>query len=234
MYLLTNFARLILNLALLLICLPWDLAAADQQQLFEGPNCLNTVLLTKGVVSEKIYSSNDLFLTYLNSDNCRELNPVEKTKAGDIGIILNKNFLQNNFVSHAFTYLNPTSIFEKEGLSPSSPYQSRHVNKTLNDYDIAPGLCTQKFDPKNCLNSLTRYRCSAYSHKTDELNLEVAQYERQIAQLVWSKDTVLDLNLANRNLQHLEIKIRSSRPFEANILLERINSIRLQIGILRN
>ena len=99
-------------------------AAAD------GPNCFNTALVSSGLVPVFRHSTAQEINFWITSPLCRAVKSGEPRMPGDLIYIHGKG----TGAIHAMTYISPTLVFSKNGMSKTAEWALGNSGATSNSY----------------------------------------------------------------------------------------------------
>lgn len=161
-------------------CVPEHIAGVvGKYSGFEGPNCYNLALVMKGILPGLRYSDDKEMAFYLNSPLCRNLEPNEERKPGDVGAIrelVNKKATE----FHAFVYISDKLAFSKNGMTYDSSYDLQTLNHVYASYRISGNeQCHgNRVDlNSNCMNATSYFRCESlddYLSKRKPISMELS------------------------------------------------------------
>ena len=161
-------------------CIPEHIAGVvGKYSGYEGPNCWNLALVMKGILPALRFSTRDEMAFYMNSPLCRNLEPNEERRPGDIGAIrelVNKK----TFEFHGFVYISDKLAFSKNGETYESSYDLQTLNNVYASYQISGNeQCHgNRVDiNSNCLNATSYFRCDSlddYLKKRKPLSLKLS------------------------------------------------------------
>lgn len=163
---------------------------------YTGPNCWNAALVIGKIVPELRYSDPSEMTFWLDSPLCRELPADEKSKAGDIVAVRDKDGVEQ----HAYIYVTEQIAFSKNGAENTAPYTLESPWNVLFRYDVREG-CRKVLgdvDPR-CPNYTNFYDCeplddfmsglkTAPTQKFQETSSEVSDVEMQLSNLALHGD----------------------------------------------
>lgn len=162
-------------------CVPEHIAGVvGKYSGFDGPNCWNLALVMKGILPGLRFSTRDEMAFYMNSPLCRNLEPNEERKPGDIGAIrelVNKK----TYEFHGFIYISDKLAFSKNGETYESSFDLQTLNNVYASYQISGNeKCHgNRVDiNSNCMNATSYFRCESlddYLSKRKPISMELSK-----------------------------------------------------------
>jgi hypothetical protein len=129
-----------------------------------GPNCWNLSLVMAGLLPAIRESSDKEWDFYLSSPLCRELDPNEPLKMGDLGSIEARGEDNKSHI-HGFIYVSSEMVYSKNGLSISSPYKLQPLKNMNEVYEIGEmpeGECRYHCGPQTLSKFLNKEEINKY------------------------------------------------------------------------
>lgn len=127
---------------------------------YDGPNCWNSVLFSKGI-SPGIYYSDGEIEFWLQSPLCEEVKKPQKGDVVDISRLSDSG--QDYSSTHSYIYQSVNTGFTKNGPSKDEPYQLTSLENINNYYELTDSKCMNKSRAEGlglkCELVSTVYRC---------------------------------------------------------------------------
>lgn len=162
-------------LAFLLITFSTEIFSKDLRKIsYDGPNCLNTVLLYKGFNQSYHYTSLAEFQIVLTSPLCQQVS-FHSLEENLVGIVQSESkFANPNFISHGFIKIKDQSVFEKKGYSSEEPIRLVDLSTVIKDYEI-----------QNPEQSIKLFRCQQFDlwKRQANLSLEILNYLSKLEEI---------------------------------------------------
>lgn len=223
-----------------------------------GPNCFNFALFNIGFSKGLTYSSVDEIKEVLSLPACRQLRTSEPTLIGDVGILS-----KDDEWLHAFSYLDPETVFTKNGMVESTSYRKMSFEKMLGIYsNLYQAECRECMGVqagdrlyKECRYCLApvkpqRFRCrqfhelaaQTFSPIISSLLVQAGELEVRSEQLYFKKhelslESALDLNLKILRLaKRFRLAAANTRADDASwltIIRHKIEALQLSTEDLR-
>jgi len=226
----------------------------------EGPNCYNLALVMNKFISTNRYSSYNEIKYFLDSSGyCRNIDPKEERKAGDIGVV-GKRRLSNSgsarfVIEHTYINVSENLVYSKNGKDKNSPYEIQSKKKVLDIYKLKDKSCHTNVSDSSCQYTSSYYRCAppvgAYSNDSEVsrkllqfnklVNKLEAELEAQVynLMLIYDKQNILKFketaikvkDFSEKNLKGINIsQLSGSDAYLAQTLIVRLESIYDQVG----
>ena len=166
-------------------CIPEHIAGVvGKDSGFDGPNCWNLALVMKGILPGLRFSTKDEMAFYMNSPLCRNLEPNEERKPGDV-VAIRELVNKKTFEFHGFIYISDKLAFSKNGETYESSYELQPLNKVFASYQLSGNeQCygNQVDLNSSCLNATSYYRCESlddYLKKRKPLSMDLSKLVQQ-------------------------------------------------------
>ncbi len=221
-----------------------------------GPNCWNSSLVSNKILPWARYSNPDEMSFWLDSPLCKEREPNEETKPGDIIAIR-----ANGREVHGFINLNKDFSFSKNGSYEGNPYSLQSLDNVFRIYKVSKDCQRVYKEPTSLACSKKRYAnyfsCQSFEDyiKKEPMNREsqnsfdeLDSLECEINSLAFNgvtieddiiKKTIYDSLLAVKRLSETNIQLIKkddqasvSEEFFWESILVRVNSLYDQMGLL--
>lgn len=159
---------------------------------YDGANCINNVLVKKGLTNYYRYSSLSEIRVFLDSPLCKTSQPNDYSDL-PIGLVYSESpYADPEIIAHAFIRLDSILAQEKHGYSKSDPYQIVYLKKIFEDYELQnPEASVRYF---SCMSLNTYLSANKISNvllqKIDELNSIEAQLSKILSSPILSNEVV--------------------------------------------
>ncbi len=228
----------------------------------EGPNCYNLALVMNNFISANRYSGYNEIDYFINdSGYCRNIDPEEERKAGDIGVIgkriQHKSSPPRFVIEHTYINISKNLVYSKNGKDKNSSYEVQSKENVLDLYKLKDKSCHTNVFDSSCQYTSSYFRCTPYvgaynnesevSRKLLKFNELVDKLESELESQIYNlkliynkrsaltfKETAMQVNeFSEKELKGVKVdQLAGSDAYLAQTLIVRLDSIYDQVGYL--